>query len=263
MKWWGSHELSEGQAAHFEIGPLDLWVERQAKEWRVAHEDGSDPLSDRLEIHAPRTAVDILSMKAVRRFASSGGHSSFSLRVRQADRPVVSRPEKPFVIPPGEGTYVYVSTPLWCEVSIGPEPRTLLQELPIYRPSDTWFGPTNEEGELCYASRTFWRTEPQEIRFRHHRAVTRVGIRNEADTELRVDRLNLPVPRLPVYCTREGHLWTDDVTYDRTAGDEFATLRLSAPGQRGFDLGGATKLADARIATSANLVIRAFASLFD
>lgn len=263
MSWWGSYELTEGQAAHLEIGPLDLWIERRGKEWRVAHESANDPLSNRLERRVPCTGVDLLSQTAVRRIAISSGHSTFSLRIRQADRPVVSRPEKPFVIPPGEGTYVFVSTPLWCEISVGTEPRRVLQELPIYRPSDTWFGPPNQDGELCYASRTFWRTEPKEIRFLPHRAITRVQIRNNAAEELRVDRLNIPVPRLPVYCTREEQLWTDDVNFDRTEGDDFATLRLSRPEHRSFGLDGSTKLADARMDTSANLVVRAFSSLFD
>ena len=51
---------------------------------------------------------------------------------------------------------IYVSTPLWVRVDVH-DPPQFLQEIPVIRPSDTWFGPSTREGELGYAGRTHGR----------------------------------------------------------------------------------------------------------
>ncbi len=262
MTWWGTFEIPEGRAGRFRIGPLDLWIERRRAEWRIGYQRTADAYDSALSIEVPREPIDLLAMKEVHRFAVGDGEHFVTSSAQLPDRAMVTRPERPLVIPSGEEITLYVTTPLWIGLASGAAPGKSLLELPIHRPSDTWFGPTNLEGELCYASRGFWRTAVEELQVRPHRAVTRVLIQNAAADALHAERLNLPVMRLHLWCSREGRLWTDDVTFVRTERDEFATLRLNSTSQRSFELIGAKLLAEPRLATSSNMVVRAFNSLF-
>jgi hypothetical protein len=262
MSWWGTFDIPEGRAGRFRIGPIDLWAERRRAEWRIGFDRSTDPYDSTMSIDVPCQPIDLLTMKHVFRYAVGASDIRLTVSARLADRAVVSRPETPVVIPPGEETILYVGSPVWIALASGSAPGKPLLEIPAHRPPDTWFGPTNLEGELCYASRGFWRTEAEELIFRPHRAATRVSIQNEAPTALLAERINLPVPRLRLWCSKEGRLWTDDLTFVRTADDEFATLRLDSKAHTNFQAEGARKLADPRIAATSNIVLRAFNSLF-
>jgi hypothetical protein len=262
MSWWGTFEIPEGRAGRFRIGPLDLWAERRKSEWRIAFDRHEDPYDPTLSIEAPREPIDLLALTNVFRYAMGGGDAELTLSAKLSDRPVVTRPEKTVVIPPGEELIVYVTTPLWIALKSGGENGKPLCEVGVQRPQDTWFGPTNLEGELCYANRAFWRTEMAELKVTPHRAVTRVRIQNDAPSPLQAERLNLPVPRLRLWCSTEGRLWTDDVMFVRTEGDEFATLRLDSKESTNFASAGAKRLSEPRVPTLSNVVLRAFNSLF-
>ena len=262
MSWWGTFEIPEGRAGRFRIGPIDLWAERRRVEWRIAFTRGTDAFDSTLSIEVPCQPIDLIAMTDVFRYAVSEGENRLTLSAKLPDRAVVCRPEKPVVIPPGEETIVYVGSPIWIALAAGPAPGKPLLETPTHRPNDTWFGPTNLDGELCYAVRGFWRTELEELTFRPHRAITRVRIQNEAPEALAAERLNLPVPRLRLWCSKDGRLWTDDVTFTHTENDEFAMLRLDSKSHTNHQAEGAKKLAEPRVLTSSSIVLRAFNSLF-
>src|SRR5690606_5680646 len=82
-------------------------------------------------------------------------------------------------------------------------------------PSDTWFGPSTREGELGYAARTNARLDLEQMRPRPSRAVTKVVVRNVGDDNLRIERLNLPVPQLSLFVNRQGLIWTNSITVER------------------------------------------------
>ena len=71
---------------------------------------------------------------------------------------------------------IYVSSPVWIRLETAT--GTLLDELPTIRQSDTWHGPNTREGELCYASRTFCRTNIDALPIRQNRALSPVIIYN-------------------------------------------------------------------------------------
>jgi hypothetical protein len=143
-----------------------------------------------------------------------------------ADRPVVSRPAKPLSIPSKQEATIYVSTPLWVGVKIGAE-GTLIKEIPVLRPSDTWFGPNTIDGELCYSSKTSARLSLEELPKRSYRATTPIIIRNKSDEHLLVDRVNLPVPYLSLYETDEKLLWTQAVKLTREHDSYSASLEIT------------------------------------
>lgn len=85
-------------------------------------------------------------------------------------------------------------------------------DLPVQRPSDTWFGPSSREGEVCYAARTRAILDLQDLPLRTVRATTPVRIKNNGQTPLLLERLLLPIPHLSLFATHDGRLWTEELS---------------------------------------------------
>ncbi len=263
--WWGEWSLKPGEAGHWEIGPLSLWIVRFTHEWRITYREVREPLDEALLVELPLHADQVPAFKhqgygdtevSVNRFAVADASGSLVLEATLADRPVVIRPETPLFVPARQSVELYVSTPVWARVLVR-EDRQTLCEVPTFRPSDTWFGPSTTEGELCYASRTSARLAFEEVPLRFHRAVTPVLVRNEGSDALLVERVQLPVQYLSLFRGENGFLWTEPVTLERHAG-EAAHVRIGhgAP-QRAM---GARLLSEPRRAPESNLITRTFSA---
>jgi hypothetical protein len=221
--WWGEFPLSVGQTMAWAVGPLRLAVHRARHEWQLGYEwievadaevwcsvtpaDGLPPYAHQ-ERYVFRVTSDVLHVRPV-----------------LADRPVISRPVTPFHLPAGEEATLFVSSPVWLHLAVA-KPLRDLTDVPIQRPSDTWFGPSTREGHLCYDSRTTGRLHLEEVPRRPHRAVTRVVIRNEGSDALRLERLSLPAPYLAVFEADDGLLWTTPVTLVRDPSGEMGTVKI-------------------------------------
>jgi hypothetical protein len=241
---------------------LTLWIQRLEGEWRIAHETGSDPLDVSLEEDLPADVGDLLLKEGVARFVTAGKSEEVVISAALADRSVVTSSEQPLSVPSGEEVTVYVSSPLWVRIETG-KPAKLLCEIPVFRPSDTWFGPDTTEGELCYASRTFHRVRLEDIPVRPHRATTAVKIKNRAKSMLALERMQVPVTHLALYRAGDGRLWTQDVLFERAGEDDFVALRLGGRGKPAAAGSGEVKqIAGPRVQASGNIVVRAFTSLF-
>jgi hypothetical protein len=223
--WGRTFEVDLNSAAHFRLGPLELWLRHGACEWRVAMTCGRDALDDSCEIEVPSPRPEPPAGAEVRRFGFREAPSRLRLRPLLADRPVIVSPEASLQVPPGERITLFISTPLWLELLVG-EPGSVLLEHPTHRPSDTWFGPSTQVGELCYATRTAARLSLENLPLRPHRAVSEVEIHNGATTVLAVEKLRIPAPQMSVYATEAGSLWTEQVILERRSDDEMASLRL-------------------------------------
>ncbi len=258
--WWGSFTPPHAQSLQWRIGPLTLIVRCLDGEWQIGHQrtsnfdndDGSwefqrcDQLPETLDTHS--------------RYIFSQLVKQLTLTPRLADRPIISRPRVPFNLTAGETVTLYISSPLWIELALATSPTTLLEEIAIQRPSDTWFGPSTLEGELCYASATHCRINLAELPQRVHRAITPVLIRNQADTTLTVERINLPSALLSLYACSEGQLWTPKVTLIRGRDGDMAELKIDdkAPKQTTSP----TLLSEPRDTANAGVLIRAFNAVF-
>lgn len=258
--WWGRWRIETGQLARFKIGPRTLFAERLENEWRIANELADDHLETGIEVELPAPPADLLTLSEVRRFGvSTDEGNEIDLAAALADRPVVSRAERPVTIPSGGALTIYVSSPVWLRISTGDHGQTRLDEFPLVRPSDTWFGPTTLGGELCYAARSHFRVRLAEVHRRPHRAITAVLLRNEAASPLVLDRLLLPAPRLPLYCGVDGQLWTQDTSFIRESDDEFARVTIES--------GAPAAQPDAELLASPRLewdykMVRVFSTLF-
>lgn len=216
ITWWGDLTLEMGQTANWEIASLRVALERLPKEWLVSYQEReakSDETSWRFWLDDTNLQEEPLDKTD--RIVSLGTSAQLSSRPALPDRSMVTRPFTLFTVPAGESATIYVSTLLWFQVTSG-DPAQLLADIPILRPSDTWFGPSTQEGEVCYASRTYGRLNLDNIEIYPHRALTQIHIHNRASSKLLVERLSLPVPYLSIFTTNEGALWTEAVTMTRT-----------------------------------------------
>ncbi len=263
--WSMPFRLKPGETGRFKLGPLRFWLERRAREWRITTEETGDILARDLSFECPAQDTEIPSPTRgveLRRFVSEATGGGFSLEPRLADRSVVVRPEEPLFLVPGAKAEVFVSSGLWMVLRL--EDGTELFERPIVRPSDTWFGPSPLEGELCYASRTSARLDLAEIPQRHHRAVTRILVENRSTTPRRIVRVLLPAPELALYRVSRAdagltsQLWTQscELILD-DSGVSPLTFRSVPPFAEH-----ATLVAAARRASARNLISRALEAIF-
>jgi len=259
--WWGQFHLDQGQTCRWEIGPLKLAIHRQANEWQLAYEQTEVTGSEATEWNYNPTAPDIseLTYKNTERYITQQPGNTVRVMPILADRSIITRPLTPLYVPAGEKMTIFVSSPLWVRIEVGDLP-VKLQEVPILRPSDTWFGPSTMEGELCYASRTYARLNLENIPKRTHRAITQIIIDNKGVTQLLVERLNLPVPYLSLFETSDGLLWTEAVTMTRTRDTGMAGFEVEKrPPIEALD---AKLVSKPREKPGQSMVIRAFGALF-
>jgi hypothetical protein len=222
--WWGDYTVSSGQTSYWNIGPLSVFIRRLEKEWDVIYKriDAGDNIGSwQYSQHAEIAPDDFEHERYV--FAST--NEKLTISPLLADRSVVIRPETPVHIPVRQETTLFVSTPIWLKIEVH-EPAVKLLEMAIMRPSDTWFGPTTMEGELCYASSTLGRVSLDDFPHLPHRSITSVNIRNNTDAAFHLERLNLPVTYLSLYCSVEQCLWTETVTIVREPDTSTASLQI-------------------------------------
>jgi hypothetical protein len=256
--WWEPFEVPSGQQATLSLGPLVIHLHRGLDQWTLSTEQGKEGDEP---IRAGRTLDEGgLSAGQYARYVLHSPRGQLAFRPALADRPVVVRPRQPVFILPGQQITLYISTPVWIRVEAGDPPR-LLQEVPVMRLSDTWFGPSTREGELCYAARTHARHALDELPLRPHRAVTPVRIHNRADSHLPIEKLSLPVPLLSLFGGADGSLWTEGVNLTRTAESELASMKIDPGPPR--DAAGAHLLGGPRRHPERGGLVRAFSGLFE
>jgi hypothetical protein len=256
-RWYGSFELALDSAGTWRIGPYRLWAWRAEHEWRIATQRDSDSMTDACHVEIPSPEREPPVHAELHRFGFTSAPAAITLRPFLADRPVVVSSESPLLLPRAEEITLYVSTPAWIQVVIG-DSDTILEES-LYRPTDTWFGPSTMRGELCYAVRTSARLRLESLPVRPHRIVSAVQIVNRGKTHLSFDRIKIPTPQMAVYGTPAGQLWTETVTLERYQDQDEASVRLgSGPPPQAV---GATRIQGPRSVVERGLLTSAFSSL--
>ncbi len=258
LPWWGRFSLAVGESGLWHVGPMRLLVSRRRQEISIHYRTNAEPPDARL-FECP-TVASLDGAGVVRnRYTFAETPEVVWVRPALADRAVVVYPEDPFYVTPGESITLYCSTPLWIRVEAGTT-RLKLLESPIERPSDTWIGPSTREGELCYATQTAARLERTSVSRQPHRAMTELRIRNAANDTLFLERVNLAVPYLSIYASREGGLWTESVLLERTSSATIGRLQIGHPPVPSE----VEKITPARLTSEpGGVLVRAFSALFD
>lgn len=257
--WWGDYSLAVEDSLLWTIGPFSLQILRREKEWLIWHKQldlaGTDEGGWSL---AKNTCINN-DEGEIKRHIFSKTEENLHVFPRLADRPVIVKAVKPLHIQAGQQVDMYVSTPLWfsaCVHSSGTE----LQEIPIVRPSDTWFGPSTMQGELCYASSTHGRLYLTDLPLRPHRAISPVKIKNQTDKPLLLTQLSLPTPYLSLFATDGGGLWTEAVTLLNDDDSDLAKVSFSDTPPLPYK--SARKIAKARQKKEKNMLLHTFSTLF-
>jgi hypothetical protein len=259
LAWWGEYNLEDGSCQKWVIGPLELIVCRVNREWQLSHLRHDEPTFDDDVWHTEQVSDIAQIHDEIYRYVFKDTSGRLTIAPMLADRAVISRPTAPFSLVAGEEVTLYVSTPIWISVAVG-DSQKVLDEIGIQRPSDTWFGPSTLEGELCYASATHCRLSLHELPQRTYRAITPVHIRNHAQSALSVERLMVPTTMLSLYTTAQGQLWTPKIVLTRAEDGEMADLKIDKSTPQ--EAGELVQVSKPRNNGSEGVLVRAFNAVF-
>lgn len=258
MTWWGEQHIEAGQHARWLVGPLELDILRLEKEWQICHKSHDEAGWDESQWHV-RLNDSALETEECKRFVFKATEPQLSIQPRLPDRSMVIKPNTPLYISNQQQVTLYVGTPLWLKIAVHKN-SVELDEFPTQRPSDTWFGPSTREGELCYASHTHGRLDLEGLPQRPHKAFTEITIENAANSPFLLERINLPVPNLSLFQNRDGQVWTNSVSMRREKDESSAALQFQSTPPTAA--GQTTHLSDPRETIVSESLLRAFSSLF-
>lgn len=260
LAWWGEWDFGPRQRRHWRVGPLDLWIQRLEHEWLFERARSDDPLDASLSVARVDSAAVASADAEIDRVATDATRARIALTPRLADRDVIVRPAQTLHVLPGTRIRLFVSSPLWIRIGLSSGDAMQLLELPIYRPSDTWFGPSTLSGKRAYAIQTSCRLDVSSLPFRPHRAVTPIEIDNASEDRLIFERLAVPVTRLSLYRSEDDRLWTDSLQVrHRQPGSGLADVS-TRPG--GPSEAGACELVSGPREVDSAGVLRIFEELF-
>lgn len=225
--WWGDFRFEAGASRLWRLAGLDLRVTRTMREWQIEALRSPLQQEDEQPWELLDRAGDHLADAALSRHLFNQTGDRLRVVPALADRPVVIKPLNPLFIPAGQSATLFVSTPLWVQMSVDPVAAPLL-DMPVIRPSDTWFGSTPVHGQVCYATKVFGRTELSQLPLRPFRAVTPVKFSNQSDGPMPLERLSMPMPLLDLYAATDNRLWTPGLNVERHAGARHPRVRIDS-----------------------------------
>ncbi|MFC2173771.1 hypothetical protein ACFLU6_14260 [Acidobacteriota bacterium] len=258
-KWWGKYDVPQDEIRKWRIGPTTLWICRRLSEWQISTETNDDPFDRSMENCVPAQRIEAGPEAQSSRYGFLATTKHIDLLPALADRPIVTSPETLLYLASGEEITLYFSTPLWIKLRSG-DPLKELCDMPLFKPSDTWFGPSTIEGEMCYATRSSARTTVPDLTLRPHRAYTSVLCRNQGTGKLGLSRLKVPVVHLSLYANEEGQLWTETLTLNREEDEELAAVQVGAAPPP--ESGATALVSDPRKQMPERLITRAFGAIF-
>ena len=227
MRWWGEQNFEINQSKAWQFGSLLFRLTRGIQEWRLEYFRPSvqyDYEQQWHQIDDPNFAFP--PPVKIERYIFKSTQKKLQLMPRLADRSVVIKPVDPIYIPAGQRGTLYISTPLWIAGFVEGQ-REPIFDLPVILPKDTWFGPNHRSGEICYATAVDGRTELKQLHPRAFRAVTPIEFHNTSNQQLRFDRMNVPVPALPLfYSESTGRLWTSQIRVLHESSDRPPRIRV-------------------------------------
>ncbi len=260
-RWWGDFDLPSGDSLRLRAEELDLRVQSDFGEWQVQVSRSAERLDgDEREWRLSRgEGLDLDDLATISRFVFDEESSSLRIRPTLADRSVVASPRVATHLLPGQSATLYVSTGLWAQVEVQTPPSVVV-ESPLRRSSDTWFGPSKLEGELCYASRSRAVQSLENFKHTTTRAVTPLRVVNRAATPSAITGVKLPVRTLTLFEADDGRLWTNAVTMRREREDGSVEVEVASGPPK--EAARAESIQSPRAPGETSLLARAFFGLF-
>ncbi|MCA9537061.1 MAG: hypothetical protein KC593_25440 [Myxococcales bacterium] len=230
-RWWGSHDIPSGGRLELTLGPLTLWVSRFEREWRVGAVRDDDTLRSgaAVTLFDGREPVERPDDTAWDRFAQRETAGSVTLTPGLMDRAFVVRPYAKLHLLPTQEVVVYVTTPLVVRIT-DEQAAAPMVDVPVTRPSETWYGADTMNGSVCYAGRTHARLQPEQLERRASRATTAIRFVNRSEEPHWVEHLYVPVTRMALWeDPTTGALLTDAITVTHDRDHEETEVRRGPP----------------------------------
>ena len=259
-RWWDPFDLPLGSSGSWRIGPFELKIQRQPHEWLLWYQHLDQSIDDSLDVQEPSELIQIDPEEGeLLRVVTEDPSNAVDLSPRLADRPIVARPENPFLIMAGAVITLYISSPVWMLIQVGSPPSKLL-DLATWPMSDTWFGPSTTQGELCYAIKTNARLNLENLPLLPNRAITQLRLENRTAENVKLERLTLPAPNLALYIDDHDHFWSQSVAIKVTDGGSSVEVDLGKGPPS--DAVGARIISEPRTRVHRNIFLRARHALF-
>ena len=257
-EWWGEFTFGLQQQRCWRLGERVIILKRLENEWNSWNLETLDENDEIIKVGELGECLSIEQAKFGRYLQQN---TSDNVRVLPllADRSVVARPDTPLTLLAGEKSRLYVSTPIWFTAHLLPKGECLL-DLPFWRPSDSWFGPSTQVGQICYAKYTAARVQLDNVEKRPHRAITPITVINNHDQPLTIERINVPVTLLHLFSDASKQLWTTGISVHRERNTDNVELHLDkhAP----VEALSSTLVNGPRVETQQSIFIRSISSLF-
>lgn len=205
-EWWGNFTLEESQSKFWRVGEAIIYIDRFTHEWHI----GST-----LTNQEPELLKDNEKPKPPDNMQSKT--FTFTTQAEIKLRPVLpryslaSKLETPLYIPGGEQVLLYISSPVWVQITTSNN-RVILDEIPTHPLSLTWFGENTIDGELCFAGNTYCSSQLKYVPAGADRIVSPMLIKNQSKKILCLEKINVPLPYLSVYSDMHNFLWTEQLT---------------------------------------------------
>ncbi len=205
--WWGSFLIEEEQSRFFKIGQLVTCVDRFNHQWHITtYHEGEQPF----KTFAAQTS------------------NTISLKPVLPDRALLSLLDRPCYIPLGETLQVYISVPLWIQISAG-HPSTVLDEFATETLADTWFGKSTRAGELCYNNPIHGSPRLEDLSQDSTHAIIPVSIENRTKGTNLLHELKISLDNLALYSDKKNRLWTEHLHLYQEDSDSLETLVVKSP----------------------------------
>ncbi len=250
--WWGEYPFELNQSRRWHLAGLDIQLKRNAQEWHIETYRYPNQHEDTHDWSMCDTSEPLPEPSVLQRYIFNQTGDKIKLSPALADRSVVIKPIDPLFIPANQAVTLFVSTPVWMKILTTHAADKPLIDIPIIRPTDTWFGSSPIRGEICYATKVFGRIELAQLPIRAFRAVTPVYIENHSSQTMPIERINIPTALLSLYSATDGRLWTPTLAVELTNNGRAPKLRIDT--RLHAQAGVATLQSAARIENQDNFV---------
>jgi hypothetical protein len=224
--WWGTFQVESGQSRFWRVGNVVVFVDRFTHEWHIASSEvaavtnnDESGLAEHLQFASNELKFKTFTFRT---------QAEISLSPVLANRSLASKLAHPLFIPGGEEILVYISSPVWIRVTTGSS-NIILDEIPTFHLSDTWFSNNTQHGELCYAGHTYCATSLKEIPFGPDRIISPMLIKNKSKSLLHLEKVSVPLPFLSVYADEKNYLWTEQLNVKRERDENPEVLITKGP----------------------------------
>jgi len=223
--WWGEYRIPLNQLKQISIGSLSVYLQRYENEWQAVH-SLMNMEEEKNSIQCEFADADTLPLGAeIERKAFARTTETVRIRPMIPPRPIVSSPVSPFKVPPKQSITIFISLPVWVRFEVGHPPVTLIETW-TQKLSDTWFGPSSQQGELCYANKTSCCLRLDDIDFKTNRAITPVTIHNQSQETIHLKKISMPVTNLSIFTNEKKQLWTSPVKVEMLKSDETVNVKI-------------------------------------